>query len=142
MTKVRNLEDAAAMVPDGATIAIGGLSMNATPMAFVRELIRQEKRDLELLAIVNGMAIDWLVAAGCVRRVIAGLVELRGPRPRSQLPPSGPGRHHRVRRVQRAHPHQPPPSGGPQPAVHADQGGTRDRRARHQRRPLAGRGRP
>ena len=66
------------MVPDGATIAIGGLSMNATPMAFVRELIRQEKRDLELVAIVNGMAIDWLVAAGCVRKVIAGLVSFEG----------------------------------------------------------------
>ena len=53
MSKVRSLEEAVAMVPDGATIGIGGLSMNATPMAFVRELIRQEKRDLELLAIVN-----------------------------------------------------------------------------------------
>lgn len=78
MSKVRSLEEAVAMVPDGATIGIGGLSMNATPMAFVRELIRQEKRDLELLAIVNGMAIDWLVAAGCVTKVIAGLVSFEG----------------------------------------------------------------
>lgn len=78
MSKIKDVEQAAAMVPDGATIAIGGLSMNATPMAFVRELIRQEKRDLELLAIVNGMAIDWLVAAGCVRRVVAGLVSFEG----------------------------------------------------------------
>lgn len=52
--------------------------MNATPMALVRELIRQRKRDLTLLAIVNGMAVDWLVAAGCVRRVIAGLVSFEG----------------------------------------------------------------
>ena len=78
MSKVRDLEQAVSMVPDGATIAIGGLSMNATPMAFVRELIRQEKRDLTLLAIVNGMAIDWLVAAGAVRKVIAGLVSFEG----------------------------------------------------------------
>ena len=78
MSKVRTLEEAAALVPNGATIAIGGLSMNATPMAFVRELIRQDKRDLELVAIVNGMAIDWLVAAGCVSRVIAGLVSFEG----------------------------------------------------------------
>ena len=96
MSKVRDIESAAAMVPDGATIAIGGLSMNATPMAFVRELIRQEKRDLELLAIVNGMAIDWLVAAGCVRKVIAGLVSFEGLVPGAQLPPGRPNGRYRV----------------------------------------------
>ena len=64
MDKVRTLEEAAALVPDGATIAIGGLSMNSTPMAFVRELCRRQVRDLTLVAIVNGMAVDWLIAAG------------------------------------------------------------------------------
>lgn len=78
MDKVRSVEDAAEMVPDGATIAIGGLSMNATPMAFVRALVRRGVRDLTLVAIVNGMAVDWLVAAGCVRRVVAGLVSFEG----------------------------------------------------------------
>lgn len=78
MDKLRTLEEAAEMVPDGATIAIGGLSMNATPMAFVRALIRRGARDLTLVAIVNGMAVDWLVAAGCVRRVVSGLVSLEG----------------------------------------------------------------
>lgn len=78
MNKVRSLEDAADMVPDGATIALGGLSMNATPMAFVRALIRRGARDLTVVPIVNGMAVDWLVAAGCVKRVIAGLVSFEG----------------------------------------------------------------
>lgn len=76
--KIRSLEDAAEMVPDGATLAIGGLSMNVTPMAFVRALIRRRVKDLTLVAIVNGMAVDWLVAAGCVRRVVAGLVSFEG----------------------------------------------------------------
>ncbi len=78
MEKVMNIEQAAAMVPDGCTLAIGGLSMNSSPMAFVRELIRQRKKDLTVVAIVNGMAVDWLVAAGCVHRVISGLISFEG----------------------------------------------------------------
>jgi len=78
MSKVTTLEEAAASVPDGATVAIGGLSMNSAPMALVRELARQQKKDLELVAIVAGMAVDWLVAGGCVRRVLSGLVSFEG----------------------------------------------------------------
>lgn len=69
-----SLEDAAAQVPDGSTVAIGGLSMNSVPMALVRELARQGRRDLTVVAIVSGMAVDWLVHAGCVRRLITALV--------------------------------------------------------------------
>lgn len=76
--KVRPLDDIAALVGNGSTIAIGGLSMNSTPMAFVRELVRREVRDLTVIAIVQGMAVDWLVAGGCVRRVISGLVSFEG----------------------------------------------------------------
>jgi glutaconate CoA-transferase subunit A len=75
---VRSLEDAAGEIADGATIALGGLSMNAVPMAFVRELARRKVRDLTVVAIVHGMPIEWLVAAGCVRKVISGLVSLEG----------------------------------------------------------------
>jgi len=78
MSKVRTLEEAAELVPDGATLALGGLSMNATPMAFVRALIRRGAKDLTLVPIVNGMAVDWLVAAGCVSRVVTGLVSFEG----------------------------------------------------------------
>ncbi len=78
MEKKLNIEAAAALVPDGSTIALGGLSMNSSPMALVRELIRQEKRDLTVVAIVNGLAVDWLAAAGCVRRVLTGLVSFEG----------------------------------------------------------------
>jgi glutaconate CoA-transferase subunit A len=78
MSKVRSLEEAAALVPDGATLAIGGLSLNGAPMAFVRELVRRDVKDLELVAIVASMAVDWLVAAGCVRKVISGLISFEG----------------------------------------------------------------
>jgi glutaconate CoA-transferase, subunit A len=78
MSKVHSLEEAAELIPDGATVALGGLSMNATPMALVRALIRRGAKDLTLVPIVNGMAVDWLVAAGCVSRVITGLVSFEG----------------------------------------------------------------
>jgi glutaconate CoA-transferase subunit A len=78
MKKTMNIEQAVELVPDGCTLALGGLSMNSSPMAFVRELIRQGKKDLTLVAIVNGMAVDWLVAAGCVSKVISGLVSFEG----------------------------------------------------------------
>jgi glutaconate CoA-transferase subunit A len=78
VTKQRSIEEAAALVPDGCTVAIGGLSMNMAPMALVRELVRQRKRDLTVVAIVAGMSVDWLVAGGCARRVVSGLVSFEG----------------------------------------------------------------
>ena len=78
MPKVQSLQDAASLVQDGDTIAIGGLSMNSTPMAFVRELVRREVRDLTVVAIVQGLAVDWLVAGGCVKKVVSGLVSFEG----------------------------------------------------------------
>src|SRR5262245_25600165 len=77
-SKLRSLEEAAESIADGSTIAIGGLSMNAAPMAFVRALARRKVRDLTVVAIVHGMPIEWLVAAGCVRTVVSGLVSLEG----------------------------------------------------------------
>ena len=77
-SKLDSLAEAAASVPDGATVALGGLSMNSAPMAFVRELVRANKRDLTVVAIVAGMSVDWLAAAGCAARVVAGLISLEG----------------------------------------------------------------
>jgi len=76
--KLRSLEEAVELVPDGATIAFGGLSMNSTPMAFARALARRGVKDLTVVAIVNGMVVDWLVAAGCVQRIVTGLVSFEG----------------------------------------------------------------
>ena len=76
--KVRSIDEAAALIPDGATLGVGGLSMNGAPMAFVRELVRRQVRDLTLVALVSSLAVDWLVAAGCVRKVITGLVSFEG----------------------------------------------------------------
>ncbi len=76
--KIVSLEDAAGLVDDGAVIAVGGLSLNCAPMAFCRELVRAGRRDLELVAPVGGMNVDWLLAGGCVRKLVMGLVSFEG----------------------------------------------------------------
>lgn len=64
-----SLSEAAALVKDGERLAIGGFGMYQHPMAFVHELIRQRRRDLTVVGIVNGGDVDILAGAGCLRRV-------------------------------------------------------------------------
>jgi glutaconate CoA-transferase subunit A len=77
-TKLVALEDVAGLVPDGSTVALGGLSLNCAPMAFCRALVRAGTRDLELVCPVGGMNVDWLLAGGCVRKLVMGLVSFEG----------------------------------------------------------------
>lgn len=72
------LGEAAELITDGTLLAVGGLSLNCTPMAFCRELVRAGRRDLELVAVVSGMSTDWLIAGGCVRKLIMGLTSFEG----------------------------------------------------------------
>ncbi len=44
-----SLEEAARLVQDGQVISIGGTLCQRVPAAFVRELARQGRRDLELV---------------------------------------------------------------------------------------------
>jgi glutaconate CoA-transferase subunit A len=75
-SKVRSLSEAAALVTDGARIAFGGQSVYQHPMAFVRELIRQRRRDLTVVGVLNGPELDMAAAAGCVRAVETSYVGL------------------------------------------------------------------
>jgi acyl CoA:acetate/3-ketoacid CoA transferase alpha subunit len=61
--------DAAALVQDGQTVALGGFTIYRRPVAFVRELLRRDPRpkDLTLLCFTAGYESDLLVGAGCVR---------------------------------------------------------------------------
>lgn len=67
--KLIGLREAAALVPNGATMSIGGFTTQRHPMAFVYELIRQGKRDLYLFGHSPGGDWDILIGAGCVKRV-------------------------------------------------------------------------
>ncbi len=68
-SKLIDLQQAVALVPDGASMSLGGFTTQRHPMAFVYELIRQRKRDLYLFGHSPGGDWDILLGAGCVKRV-------------------------------------------------------------------------
>jgi len=69
VNKIIGLAEAAALVPDNATISFGGFTTQRHPMAFVNELIRLKRRNLYLFGHSPGGDWDILIGAGCVRRV-------------------------------------------------------------------------
>lgn len=66
-----SLEEAAAAVKDGDTLALGGMTLYRRPIGFVKSLLwrHQRPRDLTLLSFTGGLESDLLVGAGCVSRV-------------------------------------------------------------------------
>jgi glutaconate CoA-transferase, subunit A len=65
-----SLRDAiAANVHDGDTIALEGFT-HLIPHAAAQEIIRQGRRDLTLVRMTPDMAYDWLIGAGCARKLI------------------------------------------------------------------------
>jgi len=69
--KVRTLEEAAALVPSGAAISIGGFTSQRHPTALLRALVRRGVKDLVIYCHSAGSDVDLLIGAGCVRRVEA-----------------------------------------------------------------------
>jgi len=57
------------LVNDGDRIAIGGFGVYQHPMAFIYELIRQKKKALTVVGIVNGNDVDILAGAGSLAGV-------------------------------------------------------------------------
>ena len=70
------LEEAVGLVDDGDVVALQNMATQAAPMAMVRELIRQERRNLGLVCLVGGIAVDWLSAAGVLDRFIGAAVSM------------------------------------------------------------------
>lgn len=61
-------------VPDGSTVAMGTALEALIPFAAGHQLIRQGRRDLELVGPISDSLFDQLIGAGCVRRVTAAWV--------------------------------------------------------------------
>lgn len=72
--KLLSLEDAARIVEDGASIVLGGNVLHRAPMAFVRELARQGKKNLKVIKTAGAHDVDLLCAAGSVQSVDAGFI--------------------------------------------------------------------
>ena len=75
-TRSCRCREAAALVSDGDVVALQNMATQAAPMALVRELIRQQRRDLTLVALVGGIPVDWLAAAGCLSGFIGAAVSM------------------------------------------------------------------
>ncbi|HSQ17845.1 MAG TPA: CoA-transferase [Anaerolineales bacterium] len=74
MNKIVTLREAAAMVPSGCQIAMGGMTLYRRPMAFTRALLQRfrqtgEPHDLTLISFTAGMEGDLLIGAGLVNTV-------------------------------------------------------------------------
>ena len=67
--KITDLCAAASLIPDGATLSLGGFTTQRHPMAIVYEFIRLRRRDLYLFGHSPGGDWDVLIGAGCVKRV-------------------------------------------------------------------------
>ncbi len=75
--KLLSLEAAVSkIIGNGDVVAIGGVGRNRSPMALVREIIRQGKRNLHIVGREKGMDFDMLIGAGCVKKVSFAMVSL------------------------------------------------------------------
>lgn len=64
--KRRDLATAAALVKDGDVVALGGGLSARLPMALVREMIRQGRRNLHVVGSAHSIDVDMLIGAGAI----------------------------------------------------------------------------
>ena len=77
--KTISVTDAVAMIPDGASLMIGGFMGVGTPERVIDEIVRQGKHNLTVIAndtAVPGKGIGKLVSAGLVAKTIASHIGL------------------------------------------------------------------
>lgn len=76
MSKVMSAAQAVEMVEDGAHVAVQSMGTQGIPMALVRELIRQRRRNLTVTSVVAGIGIDWLSFTGVMSRFCGPIVSM------------------------------------------------------------------
>jgi len=77
--KTLSVKDAAALIPDGASLMIGGFMGVGTPDPLIDELVRQGKRNLTIIAndtAMPGRGIGKLVTAELIAKTIASHIGL------------------------------------------------------------------
>ncbi|WP_363346687.1 CoA-transferase [Methylocystis echinoides] len=72
--KRRGLDELAAMVPNGATVAIGGGLSSRAPMALLRAILRRGIKGLTAVGSAHGIDIDLLCAGGALVRSMESYV--------------------------------------------------------------------
>ena len=77
-SKIASLGELAARIGDGTSIAVGGSFLHRGPFALMRELARQNKKNLEFIKPSPGYDVDLLCRVGAVTKVRAGIVAMEG----------------------------------------------------------------
>lgn len=70
MGKVMGLREAVGLIPDGASLAIGGNTFHRAPAAALHELVRQGRRDLTLIKTAGAYDVDLLAGTGSLRSAV------------------------------------------------------------------------
>lgn len=86
--KTISLQDAVAMIPAGATLMVGGFMGVGTPEPLIDEIVRQQKKDLTVIAndtAAPGIGIGKLVDALLLRRVVVSHIGLNPETQRQML---------------------------------------------------------
>lgn len=82
--KAAQAADIAELIPDGATLMIGGFLGAGTPSCLIDEIVRRGRRELTVIANDTarpGIGIGKLVEAGLVRRIVTSHI---GTNPQTQ----------------------------------------------------------
>jgi len=74
--KVMSLEEAAALVPDGASVGIGGSTLSRTPMALIWGLIRAGRKDLSCARSITSSEGELLFASRASRHILTSWFSL------------------------------------------------------------------
>jgi glutaconate CoA-transferase subunit A len=74
MNKIVTLTQAASIIKNGDTIALGGNVLNRAPMAMVREIIRHNIKNLKIIKTAGAMDVDMLCLGECTSSVDAGFI--------------------------------------------------------------------
>lgn len=61
-------------MPNGASIVVGAALEHGIPFAAVHEIIRQEKRDLDVMAPISDIFTDMMIGCGCVAAITGSWV--------------------------------------------------------------------
>ena len=68
--KVMSLEEASKLVKDGDKVGIGGSTLSRTPMAMIWQMIRDNKKHLEVSRCITSSDGDLLFASGVADKII------------------------------------------------------------------------
>jgi glutaconate CoA-transferase subunit A len=77
--KLTTVEDAVARVKDGDHVAVGGCLFSRTPMALVREMLRQRRTGLTLTRNLMCTEGEFLMVSGSVERVVTAWMSIGLP---------------------------------------------------------------